>query len=109
MLAYIRIYKVQYWVLSTMITIIGVILLFMMAIQVSHNHCGEKLWMLFGDYGMDIYMIGYYVQQAIFVVFGKILGISYPIYGWLMFIFGLITPIVISKYIVRKNKILSML
>ena len=88
MLAYIRIYKVQYWVLSTMITIIGVILLFMMAIQVSHNHCGEKLWMLFGDYGMDIYMIGYYVQQAIFVVFGKILGISYPIYGWLMFIFG---------------------
>lgn len=26
---------------------------------------------------MDIYMIGYYVQQAIFVVCGKILGFDY--------------------------------
>ena len=108
-LAYIRIYKVQSWVLSNVITIGGVFLLFVIAIQIAHNHYGEKLWMLLGDYGMDIYMIGYYVQQAIFVVFGKIVGVAYPIYGWLMLIFGLIAPIVISKYIVRKNKALSML
>lgn len=65
-----------------MITIIGVLLLFIIAIQIAHNHYGEKLWMLLGDYGMDIYMIGYYVQQAIYVVFGKVLGVTYPVYGW---------------------------
>lgn len=108
-LAFFRIYKVQSWALSTMITIIGVLLLFVIAIQIAHNHYGEELWMLLGNYGMDIYMIGFYVQQAIFVVFGKILGVTYPVYGWLMLIFGLIAPIVISKYIVRKNKALSML
>lgn len=109
MLAYIRIYKVQSWALSSVITIGGVFLLFIISIQIAHNHNGEKIWMILGDYGMDIYMIGYYVQQAIFVVFGKILGVTYPAYGWLMFIFGLIAPIIISKYIVRKNKVLSML
>lgn len=108
-LTFYRIYKVQSWALSTMITIIGVLLLFIIAIQIAHNHYGEKLWMLLGDYGMDIYMIGYYVQQAIYVVFGKVLGVTYPVYGWLMLIFGLIAPVVISKYVVRKNKALSML
>lgn len=73
------------------------------------NHCGEKLWMLLSDYGMDIYMIGYYVQQAIFVVCGKILGFDYLVYAWMMLIFGLIAPIFLSKYVVRKNHMLSTL
>lgn len=54
-------------------------------------------------------MIGYYVQQAIFVICGKILGLDYLIYAWLMLIFGLIVPIILSKYIVRNNRILSTL
>ena len=55
------------------------------------------------------YIIGYYVQQAIFVVCGKILGLDYLIYAWLMLLFGVIAPIFLSKYIVRKSRILSML
>lgn len=31
------------------------------------------------------------------------------IYDWLMLIFGLIVPIILSKYIVRNNRILSTL
>lgn len=56
-----------------------------------------------------IYMIGYYVQQAIFVICGRMLGFNYLIYAWLMMILGLIVPVMLSKYIVRKNRILSML
>lgn len=109
MLAFVRIYKSQSWILATAVTVIGVFLLFVIAVQIEHYHCGEKLWMLLGDYGMDIYMIGYYVQQAIFVICGKILGLDYLIYAWLMLIFGLIAPIILSKYIVRNNRILSTL
>ena len=109
MLAFVRIYKSQSWILATAVTVIGVFLLFVIAVQIEHYHCGEKLWMLLGDYGMDIYMIGYYVQQAIFVICGKILGLDYLIYAWLMLTFGLIAPIILSKYIVRNNRILSTL
>lgn len=109
MLAFVKIYKSQSWFLATVVTIIGVFLLFIIAIQIEHCHCGEKLWMVLGYYGMDIYMIGYYVQQAIFVVCGKILGLDYLIYAWLMLLFGVIAPIFLSKYIVRKSRILSML
>lgn len=109
MLAFVKIYESQSWILATIVTVIGVFLLFVIAVQAEHYHCGEKIWMLLGDYGMDIYMIGYYVQQAIFVVCGKILGLDYLIYAWLMLIFGLIAPIILSKYIVRNNRILSTL
>ena len=51
----------------------------------------------------------YYVQQAIFVVCGKILGFDYLVYAWMMLIFGLIAPIFLSKYVVRKNHMLSTL
>ena len=108
-LAFVRIYSVQSLILTTAVTIIGVFWLFIIAMQIEHYHYGEKLWMLLGDYGMDIYMIGYYVQQAIFVVCGKILGLDYLIYAWLMLILGLIAPILLSKYIVRKSKMLSIL
>lgn len=100
-LAYIRIYEVQTWILSSVITVIGVFLLFIISVQIEQHQCEKKLWMLFGDYGMDIYMIGYYVQQAIYVIVGKILGCNYLIYAWLMLILGLIVPVILSKYIVR--------
>lgn len=102
MLAFVSIYKSQSWSLATAVTVIGVFLLFVIAVQIEHYHCGEKLWMVLGDYGMDIYMIGYYVQQAIFVVCGKILGFDYLVYAWMMLFLGLIAPIFLSKYVVRK-------
>lgn len=108
-LAFVRIYEIQSWILATVVTIIGVVLLFIIAEQIEHYHYGKKLWMLLGDYGMDIYMIGYYVQQAIYVVCGQILEFNYLIYAWLMLILGLIVPIFLSKYIVRKSHMLSML
>lgn len=109
MLAFVQIYKLQFWFLSTIVTIIGVLLLFIIAMRIEHYRCGEKLWMLLCDYGMDIYIIGCYVQQTIFIVCGKILGFNYLVYAFMMLIFGIVVPIILSKYIVRKNRMLSML
>lgn len=107
--AFVKIYKLQLWTLSTAVTLIGVLLLFIISIQIERFHYGKKLWMLLGDYGMDIYMIGYYVQQAIYVVLGEILGVEYLIYAWCMLFLGLIVPIIVSKQFIRKNHILSLL
>ena len=84
MLAFVRIYRFQYWILATAVTVIGVFLLFVIAVQIEHYHCGE-------------------------VVCGKILGFDYLVYAWMMLIFGLIAPIFLSKYVVRKNHMLSTL
>ncbi len=62
----------------------------------------KKVFMAVGDYGMDIYMIGYYVQITIRVICASMLGIPYAIYSILLFVLGLVVPIPISKYIVRK-------
>ncbi len=58
--------------------------------------------MTIGFYGMDIYMIGYYVQISIRVIFGSMLHLPENVYTLMMFLFGLLLPIPISKYIVRK-------
>lgn len=50
MLAFVKIYESQSWILATAVTVIGVFLLFVIAVQIEHYHCGEKLWMLLGDY-----------------------------------------------------------
>lgn len=62
-----------------------------------------------GNYGMDIYMIGYYVQISLRVVLGSMLGLPYLLYSTCMFVFGLILPIPLSKYIVRKVKLFRIL
>lgn len=45
-LAFVKIYEVQSWILSTIVTIVGVTLLFIVAILIEHYHYGKKLWML---------------------------------------------------------------
>lgn len=108
-LAYIRIYIVDIWYYTFFITIAGIFVLFLTARKIEKKT--KVFWSLetIGFYGMDIYMIGYYVQQAVYVILGKILGIDYVIYSGCMCIAGLILPIVISKYIVKKNSVLSFL
>lgn len=108
-IVFVRIYISDMGLFACTIPVIGIFLLYVIAIQTETSGKGRKFWMLLGDYGMDIYMIGYYVQQTIYVILGKILGTDYLIYAWCMCIFGLIAPIIISKYIVRKNKVLSLL
>lgn len=110
-IAYVHIYLVDTWLLSVLVTWGGILLLCLLAILIENSSWKymKKLWMLLGDYGMDIYMIGYYVQQVIYVCMGKLLKMDYLVYAWCMCIFGVTVPVLVSKYIVRKNKVLSCL
>lgn len=70
----------------------------------SYTGCARLLKPL-GDYGMDIYMIGYYVQITLRVVLMSMLGLPYLFYSMMMYIGGLLLPIPISKYIVRRFRV----
>ena len=65
----------------------------------------KKPFNVIGDYGMDIYLIGYYVMITLRVVLKSMLGMPYTVYSLAMCICGLLLPIPISKYIVRRFRI----
>ena len=85
--------------------IFNILLWYMIALAVTQVKSLKKAFSVIGNYGMDIYMIGYYVQISIRVVCGSMLHMPYIIYSLLMCIAGLLVPIPVSKYIIRKFKI----
>ncbi len=91
------------------LTIFNIVVWYFAAYSLSTTQKAKKAPALFGKYGMDIYMLGYYVQTAIRVVLGTMLGAPYIVYSLLMCVLGLLLPIPISKYIVRKIKLAKML
>lgn len=88
---------------------VNIILWYFIALCLSTMKNINKPINTIGNYGMDIYMIGYYVQISIRVVFGSMLGLPYLAYAILMLVFGLILPIPISKYIIRKVRLFRIL
>lgn len=91
-----------YKYLSVVITIFGIITWYAVSLAVCSFRLPKKVAMVVGSYGMDIYVLGYFVQIAIRVVLGSMLGLPYYLYTTLMFVLGLLLPIPISKYIIRK-------
>lgn len=91
------------------LAIFNILVWYFIAYSLSVSKKAKKAPALFGKYGMDIYMLGYYVQIAIRVVLGTMLGVPYISYSLLMCVFGLLLPIPISKYIVRKIKLAKIL
>lgn len=96
-------------VLSLLICVMNIIVWYLAAQLINKTKLAKPAVMTVGNYGMDIYMIGYYVQIAIRVVLGSMLGLPLTVYTIIMFVLGLLLPIPISKYIVRKIKPARML
>lgn len=105
---YTNIFILNNKILKFIIVYVNIFVWYLIACAISINSKQiKKLSMCIGNYGMDIYMLGYYVQIAIRVVFYTILGVNVHICSFAMFIFPLIVTIPASKFIVRKLKITS--
>lgn len=105
-ITYINLFILNNKILGFIITFINIFVFYLVAYAISINSTYiKKLTMLIGNYGMDIYMLGYYVQIAIRVILYSILEVNVYICSFAMFIFPVIVTIPISKYIVRKLKI----
>lgn len=57
----------------------------------------------FSVYSYDIYLLSYFPQMFIRTLFDRIFNLNYMICVFGMFFFGLLVPIVISKYFLRRN------
>lgn len=73
------------------------------------ENCICKTIEYIGKYSMDIYVLHGIVMVAIRIVFWSTLKVNYYLCTLTMLMGGLIIPIVISKYIIRKSSILTFL
>lgn len=96
-------------ILKLIVCIFNILLWYFIAVAINKTKMLKNASMVVGNYGMDIYVIGYYVQIIIRVIGKSILHLPYLAYSPLMCILGIILPIPISKYFVRKIKIARML
>lgn len=101
-ISYLQIYTIKNKFFLILVCIFNIIVWYLIAIVITNSSIIQKPFKVIGEYGMDIYMLGYYVQIAIRVVLGSMLGTPYVIYSILMCVLGLIIPIPFSKFIVRK-------
>lgn len=65
-----------------------------------------------GTYSMDIYLLSYFIQVPLRVVYCNttyLSQVSYSFFVLISVILGVIIPIIVSKYIIRKVKILRVL
>lgn len=76
---------------------------------VNHKNRVRDLLRVLGKYSYDIYLISYFIQIPIRIVLFNKMNFNYNFVVFSMFTFGLILPIWISKYIIRKNKIFKLL
>lgn len=103
---YLSLYKTDSEVIKYIIIYTNILVWYIVAAAVTVNSkITKKCTMCIGDYGMDIYMIGYYVQIAMRVVLFSMLGLNAHICSFAMFILAIIVPIPVSKYIIRKFKL----
>jgi len=102
-------------VISFAKTICGIEMIFSLSYHLAEKCHDSKLYSLFkliGDYCMDIYLLSMFVLvplRILFVNFGFMNHINYYVYLVISTAFGLLIPYLASKYVIRKNKILSLL
>lgn len=87
-----------------LMAIVHILVWYILAVCMNTFNVAKRVLMPIGNYGMDIYLIGYYFQTAVRVIFGTILGTPFWFFTLLMFVLGLWLPIPVSKYFVRKFK-----
>ncbi len=62
-----------------------------------------------GDYSYDIYILSYYIQQTIRVVFYHRMGVGYIPAFFMELLFGFTFAVYFSKYFLRKSRLLKIL
>ncbi len=96
-------------VLTLLIPVLNITVYYCLSVFINSIAKLKKPFVTVGDYGMDIYLIGYYVQITLRVLLKSMLGLPYVVYSLAMCICGLLVPIPISKYFVRKFRITRIL
>lgn len=72
----------------------------------------KKVFGIFNEiarYGMDIYIIGYFIQESLRIIIVSILGYNFYIYSILGFVSIILGSVFISKFIVRRIPILRLM
>lgn len=93
--------------MSGLISIVTAITGIIVVCNISENLSENVLLAQLGKYGMDIFIISGPILVFLRIVLYNLLGIGYTPYVIIATIFAYTTPILLSKLIIRKNRLLS--
>lgn len=91
----------------------GIFLFLSLAIRitdgVSLDNGGRRFLLLCGDYAMDLYIIAEPIKVLVRIFFWECLQWNYLLCTMLCFVIPVVATLVISRYVVRRSKVLSLL
>lgn len=90
---------------SIVIAFLGILVIFGVSEFLSRNLFLSQL----GKYGMDIFIMSGPILVFLRIVLYKLVGVGYTPYVVIATIIAYVTPILVSKFIIRKNRILRRL
>lgn len=90
---------------SIVTSISGIIIIYILSEKFSKNEIIAQI----GKYGMDVFIMSGPILVFLRIVLYKTIGISYTPYVVIATIISYVAPIIISKLIIRRSKILSRL
>lgn len=92
-------------IVSIIITLLGILTVFIASEYLSTNTFLEKL----GNYGMDIFILSGPILVVLRILLYKIAGLNYNMYVVVAIIFAYIVSILMSKSVLRRNEVLRKL
>ena len=92
-------------IVSIIITLLGILTVFITSEYLSTNTFLEKL----GNYGMDIFILSGPVLVVLRILLYKIAGLNYNMYVVVAIIFAYVVSILMSKSVLRRNEVLRKL
>lgn len=93
--------------MSGLISIVTAVTGIIVVCIISENLSENVLIAQLGKYGMDIFIISGPILVFLRIVLYNLLGIGYTPYVIIATIFAYTAPILVSKLIIRKNRLLS--
>ncbi len=91
--------------ISIVTSISGIMIIYILSEKFAKNEIIAQI----GEYGMDIFIMSGPILVFLRIVLYKIIGISYTPYVLIATIISYVAPIFISKFIIRRSKVLSRL
>lgn len=105
LLANLVLYSKNWTVLQIVTSLSGIVLSLQLSVWISERNRENRLLHVLGSYSMDIYILSEPLNTVTKLLFWNILHVNYVVCTVLCFAVGVVLPVPISKYIVRRVKL----
>lgn len=110
-------YKTTITITFMLTSLCGIYIVIWIASRLVYNVDGEKvepgrtgrMLLMLGLYSMDVYILHEPIMTVLKLILWNRLGLNYILCTWVIFFIALYLPVPVSKYIIRRSRVLRLL